>query len=140
MLKPSLNLKLAGSVERRVNKESSLSGLCRSKKRTFLAIIRKLLTQSDQHPVQPSQDIWRIVDFGLENCDTRHQDRSSLLIKGRCDRWMAALGERPGNGGNSQAILTRGVLVMGDELDESIGTRLQWLTSGRHYLEVDGQR
>jgi hypothetical protein len=85
MLKPSLNLKLAGSTERRVNNGANLSHLSQATKRTFLAIIGKLLTQSDQHSVQPSQDIWRIVDLGLEDCDTGHQDSSGLLIKGRSD-------------------------------------------------------
>jgi len=140
MLKPSLNLKLAGSVTTRVNDDATLSYLRSSTKRTFLAIIGKLLTQSNQHSVQPPQHIWRIVDLGLEDCDTRHQDSSSLLVKGRGDRWMTTLGKRPGNGRDSQAILTRSVLVMGDELNESVRARLQRLTSGRHHLEIDSQR
>ncbi len=47
----------------------------------LLAILPKLLAQSDQHPIQPSQHIWRIVDFRLEYRNPCHQDRRSLLVK-----------------------------------------------------------
>jgi len=47
----------------------------------FFPVVREFLAQTDQHSIQPSQDIWRIVDLRLENGDPRHQHRSSLLVE-----------------------------------------------------------
>jgi len=49
--------------------------------RILLAILRKLLAQPDQHPIQPSQHVRRIVNLSLEHRNPCHQDRRSLLIK-----------------------------------------------------------
>ena len=38
----------------------------------FLAIVGKLLTQSDEHTIQPPQDVRRIVNLCLEDCYSGH--------------------------------------------------------------------
>ena len=47
----------------------------------LLAILPELLAQSDQHSVEPSEHIWRIVNLRLEYRNPSHQNSCCLLIK-----------------------------------------------------------
>jgi hypothetical protein len=47
----------------------------------LLPIVRKLLTKSNQHPIQPPQHIWRIINLSFEHRDPSHEDSSSFLIE-----------------------------------------------------------
>ena len=70
-----------------------------------LAILPELLAQSDQHPVQPSQNIWRIVDLRLEYSNPCHQDRSSLLVERLANHRRARLRKVACDGRDSQPEL-----------------------------------
>lgn len=67
----------------------------------LLSILGKLLAQTDQHPVQPSEHIGTVVDLGLENGDTSHQDCRCLLVERLSDSWVTAFVECPSQGCNS---------------------------------------
>ena len=53
----------------------------------LFSVLRKLLTQSNQHPIEPPQDVGRIINLSFENCNPSHEDGCCFLI------------ERLGNGG-----------------------------------------
>ena len=48
----------------------------------FFSVFSKLLTQSNQHPVEPPQNIGRIVNLRFENGDPSHEDGCCFLIEG----------------------------------------------------------
>lgn len=63
--------------------------------RIVLPVLCKLLTQPDQHPIQPPQHVGTVIDLCFEHCDPRHQDRRCLLIEVVANRWVARLCEIP---------------------------------------------
>lgn len=108
--------------------------------RILLPILRELLAQPNQHPVQPSQHIGRVVCFRLKHGYARHQHRCSLLVEGGGDRGRAGVGEIARDGGNAEALLARGMLVVRDELDEAARAGLEGLAGWSDNFEVDGCR
>ena len=106
----------------------------------FFAIFRKLLAQPDEHTIEPTENVWRVVDFGLEHGDTRHEHRCGFLVKGLSDGGMAAFMECTRNGSNSESVLTRGVLVVGDKLDQTGLVWSQRLTGGCDNFKVGRER
>ena len=84
-----------------------------------LAILPKLLAQSDQHPVQPSKHIWRIANLRLEYSNPCHQDRRSLLVKQVANHRRARLHKVACDRRDPQSELAGRMLIVCDELDES---------------------
>jgi hypothetical protein len=82
------------------------------------------LTKSDQHPIKPPENIGRIVNLGLEDCDSGHEDSGSFLIEGLGDCGMTTFVERTSESSDSQTILAGCVLIVGDELDQTRLVRL----------------
>lgn len=107
-------------------------------RRVFLPIICELLTQSNEHAVQPPEHIRRVVDLCLEHRNARHQDGSCFLIKGRSDARRVLLSEIARNRRDAQALLARRMLIVRHELNEPAGTRLEGLSIGCDNFEVDG--
>lgn len=73
----------------------------------LLPIVRKLLAQPNQHPIQPSQHIRRIVNVRLEHRNTRHQHRSGFLVKRRSDAWRSRLSKVACDSRDAEALLAR---------------------------------
>ena len=51
-------------------------------RRVFLPIIGELLAQSNEHAVQPSKDVGRVVNLSLKYRYSCHQDRGRFRLKG----------------------------------------------------------
>jgi len=85
----------------------------------FLPIISELLTQPDKHAIQPTKNVRRVVDFSLENRYPCHEHSCSLLVEGCSDAWRTRLGKVPSNRRHTETLLTRRMLIMCDELDET---------------------
>lgn len=100
----------------------------------------ELLAQLDEHAVEPTQDVWAIVDLSLEDSNTGHEDSSCLLIE--AFRYGRAVGfcERSRKSGNAHSELSRGVLVMRDKLDGAARVGLHLLTSRRDDFKVGSER
>lgn len=105
--------------------------------RVVLAIVGKLLAEPDEHTVEPAKDVWAVVDLGLENGDSGHEHGSGFLIKRGGNLTRASLGKVARNGGDTKSVLTRGVLVVRDKLDETSRARLHGLSWRRDHLKVD---
>ena len=105
--------------------------------RIVLSIIGEFLTESNQHPIQPSQYIGRIVDFRFKDCDSRHQYRRRFLIEVLRDGRIPRLSEIPRDGSDSESELTGGMLVVSDELNHSSCSGREDLTGGSDDFEVD---
>jgi hypothetical protein len=58
----------------------------------FFSVFSKLLTQSNQHPIKPPQDIGRIINLCFKDCNPSHEDGCCFLI------------ERLGNGGMTSFV------------------------------------
>jgi len=86
--------------------------------RILLAILRKLLAQPDQHPIQPSEHVGRIVNLRLEYRNPCHQDRSSLLVEQLANHRRARLRKIACDRRDPQAELAGRMLVVRDKLDE----------------------
>lgn len=70
----------------------------------LLSIIGKLLTEPDQHPVEPSQHVWRVVNLRLEDGDSTHEDGAGLLVELLGDARRSSLGKVSGDGGDSESV------------------------------------
>jgi hypothetical protein len=123
--------------ELRINREIRSQGETR---RILLSVLCKLLTQTNQHPIQPPKHIGGIINLGLEDCDSGHQDCCCFLVEGLGDSRVTAFVERSSEGGDSESELTGGVLVVGYKLDQAGLVGLKGLTGRCHYFKVGGER
>ena len=80
--------------ELRINHEIVVQPKAR---RVVLPVLCELLTQPDQHPIQPSQHIGTVIDLCLEHCDPSHQYRCCLLIEIVGNGRVSSFGEIPGD-------------------------------------------
>lgn len=91
-----------------------------------LAIVGKARAETDEHAVDPAEDIWAVVDLGLEDCDAGHEDGCSFLVErvgeGEVASWAAQV---TSNCRYPKVELAGRVLVVCEELDESL--LLSWL-------------
>lgn len=86
----------------------------------ILSVVRKTRAEPDQHPVDPSEHVGAVIHLGLENSDARHQNGSSLLVKGLCNSWITRRATQvTSNGSDSEMVLAGGVLVICEELNHS---------------------
>lgn len=106
--------------------------------RFILSIICKFLAQPNKHPIKPAQDIRPIVNLGLKDGNTRHEDGSRLLIERICDFWAGAFSPVASNCGNPQPELAARMLIVSDKLNEATRARLNWLRVLTDNLKVDG--
>ena len=107
-------------------------------RRVLFPIIRKLLTKPNQHPIQPPQNIRRIINLRLEHRNPRHQNSRCFLVKRSSNTGRARFCKVSSNGSDTQALLPRGMLVVRDELDEASRALLEGLTGGCDDFEIDG--
>ena len=84
-----------------------------------LAILPELLAQSDQHPIQPSEHIWRIVNLRLEYCNPSHQNRCCLLVKQLANHRRSGFRKVACDRRDPKSELAGRVLIVCDELDKS---------------------
>jgi len=47
----------------------------------LFSVLRKLLTQSNQHPIEPPQDIRRIINLGFKDCNPSHENGRCFLVE-----------------------------------------------------------
>ena len=87
--------------------------------RILLAILRKLLAKPNQHSIQPSEHVGRVVDLRLEYRNPCHQDRSSLLVEQLANHRRARLRKVACDRRDPQAELAGRMLVVRDKLDET---------------------
>ncbi|RUS28971.1 hypothetical protein BC938DRAFT_481224 [Jimgerdemannia flammicorona] len=105
-----------------------------------LAIVGKLLAQTDKHTIEPAQDVRPVVNLCLEDGDARHEDGGGFLVEGVCDLRAGPFGPVASDGGDTQAKLAARVLVVGNKLDEAARTWLHGLSVLVDDLKVDGRR
>lgn len=100
------NVTVVGSLVRRVVEDLQELGttemehelgvdrevLCEAERlRLVLAVVGKLLAETNQHSVQPAQNIRTIIYLGLENGNTGHQNSGSLLVERLTDNGTVTL-------------------------------------------------
>jgi len=55
--------------------------------RVLLSVVCELLAETDKHAIEPAQNVWGVVNFGLEYRYSCHKNSSGFLVKGRSDAW-----------------------------------------------------
>lgn len=101
-------------------------------------VLGEFLAESNKHPVEPSQDVGRVVNLRLEYRDPRHEHRRRLLVKVLRDGGIPRFSKVTRDGGDPKTVLSRGVLVVRHELDHAARAGLERLPRRGDDLEVDG--
>ena len=109
-------------------------------RRILLAVLGKLLTQTNQHSVQPAEDVGTVVDFSFEHSYTSHEYRRGFLIERLGDGWMSALVEGPCYRRYSESVLSRRMLIVGYKLDQAGLVWSERLTGRSDNFKVCRQR
>ena len=86
--------------------------------RVVLPVICELGAEPDQRPVEPAQDIARLLALGPVHRKSGHQDSSGLLVERRRDRLLHLRGRvpAPAERRDAHAVPATRVLVRSDEL------------------------
>ena len=83
-------------------------------------VVGKFMTQTNQHSVNPPDDVCTSLSFRLINGNSSHEDGCSLLVKRRANTGVTTHNQTSGKCGYTKSVGATRVLVLGEILNQGL--------------------